>query len=71
MSEHIVVDLEKADTYRPPSSFFHEMRDSGRSRTSCNKTKCKLFLITCGICTGGVFLVKYIIDQWSSLEDIS
>lgn len=70
MSDEIIT-VEKEDTYRPPSSFFYEMRDSGASRTSCNKTKCKLFVITCGICTGGVFLVKYIIDNWSSLESIS
>jgi hypothetical protein len=66
-----IISVEKEDGYRPPSSFFYEMRDSNQSRTSCNKTKCKLFIITCGLCTGGVFLVKYIINNWSALENIS
>ena len=64
-------NYEKEETYRPPSSFFYEMRDSTQSRTSCNRTKCALFLITCGICTGGGFLIKYLVDHWGNLENIS
>lgn len=70
MGEHII-NVDKEEDYRPPSSFFYEMQDVNQSRTSCNKTKCKLFIITCGLCTGGVFLVKYIINNWSALENIS
>ena len=60
----------KEDSYRPPSSFFYEMRNN-ESRTKCTKTKCYLCIITTGICVGGTFLVKYLIDNWSVFEDIS
>ena len=66
-----IINVKKEEIYRPPSSFFYEMRDNSVSRTSCNKTKCYLFLITCGICTGGGFLIKYIVDNWGDLENIS
>ena len=61
----------KEEEYRPPSSFFYEMDNDGARRTSCTKTKCKMCIITTGICTLGVFLVKFLVDHWHSLEDIS
>ena len=62
---------QKEDSYRPPSSFFYEMKYSDQPRMACNRTKCKLFVLTLGICTGGVFLVKYVVDHWSDLSGIS
>ena len=65
------MQTSETDQYVPPSSFFHEMRGNTQSRTACDKRKCQLCLITCGICVGGFFLVRYLISQWDSLVNIS
>ena len=61
----------KQEEYRPPSSFFHEMRDPSERRIQCNRTTCKLCLLTTGLCVGMGFLVNYLIRHWHVFEGIS
>ena len=62
---------QTAQEYRPPSSFYHETEGPTQHRMKCTKTKCKMCIITTGICTLGVLLMKYLLDKWSTLENIS
>lgn len=59
------------EEYRPPSSFFHEMRDPSEPRVQCNQTTCKICVLMNGSCVGLGFLIYFLIRHWYIFDGIS
>lgn len=53
------------------NEFFYHDDNGDRLSGRCNKHKCGLFILTCGISIGVCFLVVYLVNQWGKLEHIS
>ena len=53
------------------NDFLNHDDNDNRLSGRCDKRKCGLFLVTCGLSVGICFFVVYLVNQWGKLEHIS